>query len=254
VDRQGRVHTNLANLKSEFRSFLSVGGKHLIILDLKNSQPLLFSLLLKNCFSLPPPSLSLYDVRASSESDKKAQELRRKVGFQCLPTDDAKTFIELCERGTFYEWVMGHLKVPREQRDAFKPHFFGRIFYSKRKRLNEEQKTFQALFPTPWKLLQHLKRADPRNAPLELQRLEAEVVIAGAAAEVMRRFPQAPVYTIHDAILTTGEWVNRVEAIWRDEFARYGIRPSFKRQILEAPNARQGRRYGLGVANRHGVA
>jgi len=234
VDRQGRVHTNLTNLKSEFRRFLSVKGKHLIALDLRNSQPLLFSLLLKNCFSSPPSSLSLYDVRASWESDEKAYKLRRKVGFQCLPTDDAKTFIELCERGTFYEWVMSHLRVPQEQRDTFKPHFFGRIFYSKRKGLNREQKIFQSLFPTPWKLLRHLKRVDPRNAPLELQRLEAEIIIDGATAEVFRRLPEAPVFTIHDAILTTDDWINHVEVIWRDQFARYGITPSFKRQALQA--------------------
>ena len=82
-----------------------------------------------------------------------------------------------------------------------------------------------------------LRRAQGRAqsaAPYAKKITEVLSSIAGAAAEVMRRFPQAPVYTIHDAILTTCDWMNWVEAVWRDEFARYGIRPSFKRQVLRA--------------------
>ena len=51
VDRFGRFHTNLTNLKATLRPFLRYRDSHLVNLDLANSQPMIFCLLLVNLLS-----------------------------------------------------------------------------------------------------------------------------------------------------------------------------------------------------------
>src|SRR5271157_4608063 len=48
VDRFGRFHTNLTNLKATLRPFLRYRDTHLVNLDIANSQPMIFCLLLVN--------------------------------------------------------------------------------------------------------------------------------------------------------------------------------------------------------------
>ncbi len=51
VDRFGRFHTNLTNLKATLRPFLRYQNSHLVNLDIANSQPMIFCLLLVNLLS-----------------------------------------------------------------------------------------------------------------------------------------------------------------------------------------------------------
>ena len=51
ADRFGRFHTNLTNLKATLRLFLRYRDSHLVNLDLANSQPMIFCLLLVNLLS-----------------------------------------------------------------------------------------------------------------------------------------------------------------------------------------------------------
>ena len=51
ADRFSRFHTNLTNLKASLRPFLRYRGSHLVNLDLANSQPMIFCLLLVNLLS-----------------------------------------------------------------------------------------------------------------------------------------------------------------------------------------------------------
>jgi hypothetical protein len=51
VDRFGRFHTNLTNLKATLRPFLRYRDSYLVNLDIANSQPMIFCLLLVNLLS-----------------------------------------------------------------------------------------------------------------------------------------------------------------------------------------------------------
>ena len=51
VDRFGRFHTNLTNLKATLRPFFCYRNSHLVNLDIANSQPMIFCLLLVNLLS-----------------------------------------------------------------------------------------------------------------------------------------------------------------------------------------------------------
>ena len=46
----GRVHTNLTNLNGNLRKYLMYKGESLVNLDIRNSQPLVFASILKDCY------------------------------------------------------------------------------------------------------------------------------------------------------------------------------------------------------------
>ena len=50
-DRYGRFHSNLTNLKKTLRPFLRYRNSELVNLDIANSQPMVFCLLLVNLLS-----------------------------------------------------------------------------------------------------------------------------------------------------------------------------------------------------------
>src|SRR5262249_49452664 len=94
----GRVHTNLTNLKSRMRPFLSYRGMPLVNLDIRNSQPLIFSIL-----------------------------LRRRYAGRMPP--DVQRYVELVQQGRFYEHLMDAGGIAAERRSRFKRQFFGHVFF-----------------------------------------------------------------------------------------------------------------------------
>jgi hypothetical protein len=67
ADRFGRFHTNLTNLHSSLRRFLSYEGSPLVNLDIANSQPIVFCLLLVNLLSHGGKLGDLVDVEFHEE-------------------------------------------------------------------------------------------------------------------------------------------------------------------------------------------
>ncbi|OON69929.1 hypothetical protein [Hymenobacter sp. CRA2] len=100
----GRHMTVFSNLPRELRPFLRINGQPLVELDIKNSQPLLFSYL-----------------------------LRQEYANQELPADLTK-FIQQVEAGSFYKVVAELLQAAEvdipDDADYFKISFFARIFFS----------------------------------------------------------------------------------------------------------------------------
>lgn len=61
-----------------------------------------------------------------------------------------------------------------------------------------------------------------------LQRVESHAVIGRACAAILKELPQAPIYTIHDCIATTAEFVQPVREIMVREIGEFiGFKPSF---------------------------
>ena len=72
-DDYGRLHTNVSSLSRTLRPFLHYGDDKLVLLDLKNSQPFFFSLLLLNYYA-NDRSLDSFYTYNTSEKKKKGGE------------------------------------------------------------------------------------------------------------------------------------------------------------------------------------
>src|SRR5215469_190006 len=223
-DISGRVHNNVVNLASEFRQFLSIKKSGLVCLDIANSQPLFFSIYLLNdlysCSSLPPIS-SLHNV---------PEKWRNRVYYHLLSArnqlpQDVQDYVKLTEQGRLYDYLMEKMRVRYKSRQVFKRRFFEQVFYCKPSEYKAQMReAFKTLFPNVHRAIEDLKAVDYKNAPLTLQRQEAQFVIHGVCRRMFEEHPEAPVLTIHDSVFTPPEWVGQVEEIMNEEFLRLGVR------------------------------
>jgi hypothetical protein len=56
-----------------------------------------------------------------------------------------------------------------------------------------------------------------------MQRAESDLVIRRVCGTMTEQYPEAPLLTIHDSIMTTPMWAGKVERFLIEEFARLGI-------------------------------
>lgn len=190
-DPESRVFTNLSNLSGHLRQFLyhseHVRGE-LINLDIRNSQPYLFSLLLMDKY------------RGGS-----------------VP-DSVSHYIALTANGQFYEHMMELMGLPldsitKPQRSAFKKRFFATLFFCKTQtsRASAEGKVFRAHFPEVAALIDLYKEQGYEQLAITMQRREASVILKTISAQLA----QEGIWhaTIHDSVVVLKEHQENVKAL-----------------------------------------
>jgi len=208
----GRVHNNITNLPSDLRPFLRYNNQELVEIDIANSQPFLFNLLIIDYFinnTQPSPYLPpSYDNQYSTSYP------------------DIILYKELTSNGKFYEYMMQYL--PIMGRDEFKKKLFGRIFYNDDKKfLYEEWSIFQDIFPTVAHIISFYKRNNYKDLAISLQKVEADIIIN----RIVIRLEKESIYclTIHDSILTTPNNAEIVKQIMLEEFEKhFGLIPTIR--------------------------
>lgn len=203
IDKKGeRAHTNLTNLASDLRQFITYKGNTLAQVDLKNSQPFLFNLL-----------------------------IREKIDWaNTNQVDEYNRFKKLTQDGIFYEFLMNEFGVSDDKRKEFKLLFFGRVFFDiNRKELKKEEKMFQTLFPTIFQFIREFKEKDYTNLAIQLQRAESKAIIHGCIRRIRKERPDMFVSTIHDSIVCEPENLVYIGSIIEDVFELgYNLKPGIK--------------------------
>ena len=203
----GRVHNNITNLAKIFRPFLSLNNNKLIEIDIANSQPLLFNVL-----------ISRYLLRNTSV-------------YNCginppyvPPNSDLRLYREITEQGRFYEFMMNKLGII-EDRDHFKVRMFTKIFYGKVFD-SEERTAFKKIFSEVLEIIDYYKKINYRDLSIYLQKVESEIMVDS----VVKRLAEAKIIalTIHDSILTTPDSVKLVQEIIMEEFKKYELEPRLR--------------------------
>ena len=204
VDKKGqRAHTNLTNLASDLRQFITYKGKKLAQVDLKNSQPFLFNFLIKD--------------KIDYSNDAQVQEYNK--------------FKKLTEEGKFYEFLMDAFGIENDEkkRKEFKVLFFGRVFFDvNRKELKKEEKLFQSLFPTIFGFIREYKQEDYTNLAIKLQRAESKIIINDCVRRIRTERPDMFVSTIHDSIVVEPWNLVYVQEVIEDAFVKHNLKPGTK--------------------------
>tara|TARA_R110002167_G_scaffold88_3_gene602 strand:+ start:113 stop:613 length:501 start_codon:yes stop_codon:yes gene_type:complete len=82
------------------------------------------------------------------------------------------------------------------------------------------KKMFQGLFADVYDVFAKIKRQDSTLLPRLLQSIESYLIIDVIAKRISLEYPDAPIFTIHDSITTTEEYVERVTKIMQEELVR----------------------------------
>ena len=229
-DNVKRFWSNLCNLKSELRNFISYRGQQLCSVDIKNSQPF-FSILLFNP-----------DFYEETGTHLKLKDLSTKIYHTLLPiiptiqsiltsfiqsnyimlvkSDESKAssnlelYCTLVDKGRLYSFISDrffeetgaryNISVPEEKKKIKQAFFY--TMYSPNNAFSDERgqmkRIFKELFPTVYKIFALIKKKNHSHLPVILQLIESEIVVRRTARTLSERYPEMPLYTIHDNIAT----------------------------------------------------
>jgi hypothetical protein len=234
-----RLDTNLTNLKSELKQFII--GDHVCI-DLKNSQPFLFSMMLNRiidqnnnnyttiplCYQLSYINLvKTFGIRRI-QAVSKIHQNQKKAYLVNL-----KSFNESVIAGTLYDdfakrYAKGITRA--EVKDIMFKVFFSKnedfIKYRKIIPYEKDKKVFATVHPFIYESIQALKSNDNVLLPVFLQNLESYIFIDCIAKELINT-GIVPL-TVHDSVIVKREHQEKtIEIINKVFMENFNVIPTF---------------------------
>ena len=200
VDSTGnRAHTNLTNLGSYLRQFLSVENEQLGQVDICNSQPLFFYLHIKN--------------------------------LSFIPQDEKDRYRAIVENGRFYEFFMERLNIASNKRTKVKHKILAAVFFDKyRKKESKYVKVFRQDFPSILGYITKLRKRDHTMLAKILQKGESKFVIEKVVGGFVKQFGADSEFisTIHDSIVVKTSMLDTAKEIMQKCFGRKVFIPSYR--------------------------
>ncbi len=198
-----RVYTAVTSLNREFRKHLRLGGRQLIGLDIRNSQPLIASVLF----------LTYWQMKDGT-----------------VP-EDVTQYISDCEQGVFYDHFMALNGITCDMRAEFKGDFYSLVFFAKLTPGDHILKAqFRERYPSCWEAIWEMKggyyHCETFNEFAKaLQEVEAGIMFDGVNRRLMEMGIKA--FNIFDSIYVGSmEEYKVAEQFVIEEFAVYGLRPT----------------------------
>lgn len=197
-----RAHHNLTNMRSSLKKFLRVDGKNeLVGLDIANSQPFLFNVILRKMYPSEIP-------------------------------EDVEHYIDLTSNGSFYSYLKEHLNNNKGIKQI-KKEFFGKVFFSRnfiygRINANDYTQFMETHFPNVFKVIQHCKRTNHNELAKALQQIESHIIIDTILKRVNECAPNVFGLCIHDEILCKKSDVDFIKMCIIDGFKQFSLTPMIK--------------------------
>lgn len=224
-----RFHTNITNLKKDFRNFLILKDSPetpLVEIDISNSQFYFLSLIFEKLF-----------IKANRHLFTKDWEIIEPEYRNNVIYADVENFKTLTRTGRLYEYLMqayGTKYLKQIDRHVLKQQLFKEVLFFKNYSHVADAKVkllFEEHFPQVWAVIRGLKsrnRTDDKDALCRLlQRLESYFVLDVLAYGLISEY-QFPVLTVHDALIcpkrfekTVREYVQMTFADWQVEAAPF---------------------------------
>ena len=232
----GRLYSNLTNLMSPLRDFVTYDGRELVSIDLKNSQPLHFLLLLRKDFwevtgkvsdlRLANLDNNLFDyLRSKKEVSRLHMMFHRSAETLMQQGEGEFTFAFLVRSGKLYEFNSNKFtgRVAKingsdrfDTRSKAKVEVLRMMYFDDKNKYSPAQETFKLFeeyFPVEADVMRVLKSKDYKDFPVLLQKVEAKVMLHMVCKAIFVQHPNVPLFTIHDSILTTRENAETVRKI-----------------------------------------
>ncbi len=260
----GRLHTNLTNMQSDLRNFITWKGQKLVSVDISNSQPYLAVKLFSPSFydtalkddgknfsvldftspktsiiseiSNKLPSKLPNNTLNSLTTTNNAPPLMLGKPLQQYDKQDVGLFIDLVAKGQLYEHLEAAFKaelgLTLTSRKNIKAAVFQVLFTDNRFIGQKEaapKRIFKKLFPTVYLIFSLYKKQDATILPRLLQQIEARLILDIITKRIAHEKPHIPIFTIHDSITTTNDNLEYVKKIMKEELTLHiGIRPNLK--------------------------
>ena len=148
---------------------------------------------------------------------------------------DVRHYLDLCEAGKLYHFLIMGTRW-RGSRDQWKSEVWFHFLYGSNKnpkRLAQQGdlelavlvRYFAQVFPTVDAWVRSKKARNYKKLACDMQRRESTLMIGGVCGRMAREYPHVPIVTIHDSISTTSAYVELVQRMILEEFAKAGVCP-----------------------------
>ncbi len=261
VGTYGRMTNNITSLQREIRTQLHVNGEPLSSLDLSCAQPAFITRLIADTGIMPNATnadpVNADPANAHDEATARNQpQAKQGTGnetkqdqqpsiydsekndpFLANPKvlgerDGGKLqFQQLVETGELYDCLLANLQlrgIETARQKIKKRVLVDVIARGKRYPASDEEIAFREMFPWVSRFIRDFNRLDHGNLIRELQRRESNLVIEVVCADLVARFPEMFMITLHDAVYVRPGDVHRVEQAFEREFDRVGCRMRLK--------------------------
>ena len=232
-DRFGREHSNITNLTSELRQFLSFHGEPLENVDTSNSQPIFLGVSLKNAIKQEQQtgSTTVPYCSAFCAKEEKEEQEEHPAGPQpycsahCAEDDpfinEVDKYLQWCEEGIYDKLAT----ITRQPRGKVKQEMFAGVLFNRdNKWQNRTARAFEGEFPNIRQDLRDMKAHGYQKVAHAMQRTEAAFMFGKVIPRLLQENPQMPVFTLHDSILTTPHYSGYVQGVMQDEFRKLDIK------------------------------
>ena len=268
----GRFHSNLTNLKKDYRNFLNYDNQELVSVDLKNSQPYLSVVLFSEDFFqsknedsnrvtisdlFKESSTSLTTSLHSSSINQPSITYSSSILIpspstpliipppmlgeimEFIDSQDVNKYIQLVVDGIIYEYLQDEIRKYSGEsvdRDTAKKVFFS-IIFSGNQFTGGYKMLFRDRFPNVYSIFSLLKSKQKNLLSLILQRIESYMILNVICKRIHIERSMMPIFTIHDSIVTTTGNESYVEQIMTEEFSRFiGYEPRLSIEFWRSDN------------------
>jgi len=236
-----RLDTNLTNLKKDLRNFL-IGD--FVQIDLKNSQPLLLSILIKQLLNtntilmfqkIKKNIIQNIGIKSFNTLSKirKNQDFSKNANYCLYDWTISGQFYERMEKEFNYKFCRNEIKelmfkvlfsknLCRNEKAVFEPY-------------KKEKELFAKIFPYEYEVIKLLKEKNHEYLSILLQKIESNIFIDTIAPRLVENgiIP----LTIHDSVIVEVEHKEKALNIIHNSFVEVvGIVPSFSIEKLNITN------------------
>lgn len=243
----GRVYTNITQLPKIYRKFITYDNKQLSEIDISNSVIFFLGLLLDGTLN-KNPIIELFNKSIFNILNEKSSFLLLMFykSFESLSQKEIQLLKLLGNNGKFYdEFVSDFVKAYsfEEMKDFYesenddvymgtdeqirrvcKKQLIAMLFAkSTQKQSLKVQEIFKTKFPEMLERINKFKdEAGHEKFSHILFQIEACFVVDVVARKFNRKYwKNAPIFTLHDCLITTFDYVGKLEQVFNDSFMDY---------------------------------
>ena len=216
-----RLHTPLTNLSKKLRNYLRFKGDKLVNFDVRCSQPYFLIVLIESIYNTVGTLMfeNLKYLLYSSGFRKEYSKIKYWILNSDFYTEMSKILFEGRETSlTRNEWVgKGRNKekktVTYENERELTKKLILRLFYIDTNgylyRNDSDFRIFDRKFPYFSDFLKELKKNNYKYLSKLMQNKEAHCILDVITKRLNQLYPNMPLFTIHDSIMTTEYWAER---------------------------------------------
>tara|TARA_R110001606_G_scaffold364204_1_gene518557 strand:- start:9301 stop:10665 length:1365 start_codon:yes stop_codon:yes gene_type:complete len=226
-DNVGRFHSNLTNIKSELRNFITYDSKKLVNIDIKNSQPLFSTLLFNETFYKEGQLINIFKIPTSFPllSNSKSSYLPTIImlvkTLNNIDIQKVNNYFTMVNSGEFYQKI-SDLTYPNKEfvKKSIKEMIFT-VFFSNNRFIGQPEaqskRDFRDNFPEVYNMFKAIKIKNHRALAHLLQRIESIIIIENVTLRISKEKPDLPIFTIHDSVATIIGYEDYVTSIIKEE-------------------------------------